>query len=250
MSTPPRPEQSVSRVIYDEGQRLLRVTRDHAISEAWLSEYEPDLYGQWQQTTSASRRDEIAATMDRHFDAIESPTPAPAALGWTPSSLVAPSPCERLPELIDEYETRLIATGGARDSLPELRSHIQAHVGWNNLEQSPSTVAWRLRDWAEHAAPGLLTAWQRDVLAYGDITGGTERMATIAEAHRTSCSGTKRADAPNLRAVEPASAIPLRAVPGTCSERARARTDQTKITSIARGRPVLHGGPTSRTPHR
>lgn len=275
MSTSPRSEPGVSRVIDDESQRFLRVTRDHAISEAWLIEYEPGLYDQWLRATAATARDEIAATIDRRFDAIEFPTSGTRRArpnSPPPTESSPPSAEDRLQELVEEYETRLIGTGEARDSLPEWRAHIGAHIGWNELEQSRDVIAWRLRDWAEHAAPELLTAWQRDVLAYGDLDGGVAHMAAIVAAHSasraedddTEPSPGRQAQGPtmtrsdstvqrgsdHLRAVEAVPARPLRAVPSSIRATPTARAARAKVVPVPSGRPMLHGLAPSRAPHR
>jgi hypothetical protein len=276
MNTPPRSEHAVSRVIYDGGQRFLRVTRDHAISELWLAEHEPGLYALWLRATSAIIRDGLAATIDQRFDAIEFPTPGaepPCGASSMPSSSVEPCPGDQLSKLIEEYETRLIGTGGSRDSLNEFRAHIEAYIGWNELEQSSVAVAWHLRDWAEYAAPELLTAWQRDVLAYGDLTGGTERMAIIAAARGASRAVNERPetepetdrqtasptanrgnpvqqDAEHLRAVEAVPNRSLRAVPSTRVETTRLRAVRANVAPMAGGRPLLSEVSPSRTPRR
>ncbi len=88
--------------------------------------------------------------------------------------------------MIEDYETWLIGSGGARGCLPEHRSHIEAHIGWHQVGETSPAFGWRLRDWAEHAVPTLLAAWQRDVPADGGLPAGDERMAAIASTRRWS----------------------------------------------------------------
>lgn len=74
MSTPadsPSPDEGVSRLVVEDGQRLLRTSREHAISEDWLLEHAPDLFAAGRTATPAPRRDAIAAAIDRRFDAVE-----------------------------------------------------------------------------------------------------------------------------------------------------------------------------------
>lgn len=174
------PQDGVSKLIVDDSQILLRVTRDHAISEDWLTEHEPDLYTAWRTAGTPGRRDEIADHLEHRFAATE-------------GADVRAADESRLIHLIDDYEARLIGSGAARRSLPEHRSHLDAHIEWNKLGRTPAAVDLRLRDWAEIHTPALLTAWQRAVLIEGHLSAGAQRMADIAAAHRQAADKTRAA---------------------------------------------------------
>lgn len=79
MSTPPLTSASdagISRLVVDDGQRLLQVTREHAISEAWLLAHAPDLHAAWHAAATPTERDELAGRIEARFDARE-PTDRP-----------------------------------------------------------------------------------------------------------------------------------------------------------------------------
>jgi len=166
----------ISRIINDGNQRLLRVTRSHAISEDWLHEHTPELLRAWRHASTAAERDQIAASIDDEFDNLETDGFADVI------SLDPPSPSTVLRSLIDDYETHLIATANPRTLRSVDRAAIERHANAHTLDHSTAMVELRLRDWAESAAPALLERWQRDVVAAGAHEAGAAAMRAIAAA--------------------------------------------------------------------
>jgi hypothetical protein len=74
MTADPDPSPPVSRTYLEDGQRLLRVSPTHAISEDWLLVHTPTLYAAWHAAASEDR-DPIAALIDERFDSINDAYP-------------------------------------------------------------------------------------------------------------------------------------------------------------------------------
>lgn len=174
MTTPPA---GISGTVRDGEQTLLRVTRDHAISEDWLHDHTPDLYRAWQHARTAAERDHIAGIIDRTFSRLEDKPPKASPRGDRAPVL------HDLLTLIEDYEIDLIATGQPRtDATPE-RLAVQRHATAEHLEETRAMVELRLRDWAEPATPELLERWHTQVAASGEYDSGRAAMRAIAAAH-------------------------------------------------------------------
>lgn len=70
----------VSEIYTEEGQRWLRVSPGHAVSEHWLQGNAADLYARWLATTRGEARDRIALQIERRLEDIESPRNGARAL--------------------------------------------------------------------------------------------------------------------------------------------------------------------------